>query len=253
MNKVQTGDPIQIRASTWNSFIDAAEYVKNLQADQSGGALKNGVHNGVVLLKNEEGILFSRFSAMVITDVLIRPDANEMEFAGKCPAFIGRKMTDAYEGYPYAVLLEPIDAGKIGHALLLGVTPALVSILDPEHKFAEPVSSSATGALQSAENGVARILWKAGDSGSQWCMLQLGGAGSGGGGTQDDRVILCKITGGNAQSGFSVSLFPNGKDQPSTGNGVLFAVELAVNAKLPAGSWVLGHKHMIAITGGNET
>ena len=40
MNKVQTGDPIQIRASTWNSFIDAAEYVKNLQADQSGGALK---------------------------------------------------------------------------------------------------------------------------------------------------------------------------------------------------------------------
>ena len=110
MNKVQTGDPIQIRASTWNSFIDAAEYVKNLQADQSGGALKNGVHNGVVLLKNEEGILFSRFSAMAITDVLIRPDANEMEFAGKCPAFIGRKMTDAYEGYPYAVLLGPCSS-----------------------------------------------------------------------------------------------------------------------------------------------
>ena len=253
MNKVQTGDPIQIKAATWNSFIDAAEYVKNLQSDQRGGPLSNGNSSGVVLLKNGESTLFPRFSAMAITDVLIRPDANEPEFTGKCPAFLGRKVTNAYEEYPYAVLLEPVDAGKIGRALLLGIVPAKVSILDPEHKFAEPVSSSATGALQSAENGVARILWKAGDSGSQWCMLQLGGAGSGGGGTQDDRVILCKITGGNAQSGFSVSLFPNGKDQPSTGNGVLFAVELAVNAELPAGSWVLGHKHMIAITGGNET
>ena len=42
MNKVQTGDPIQIKASTWNSFIDAAEYVKNLQSDQGGGPLRNG-------------------------------------------------------------------------------------------------------------------------------------------------------------------------------------------------------------------
>ena len=239
MNKVQTGDPIQIKAATWNSFIDAAEYVKNLQSDQRGGPLSNGNYSGVILLKNGESTLFPRFSTMAITDVLIRPDANEPEFTGKCPAFLGRKVTNAYEEYPYAVLLEPVDAGKIGHALLLGVTPALVSILDPEHKFAELVSGSATGALQSAENGVARILWKAGDSGNQWCMLQLGGAGSGGGGTQDDRVILCKITGGNAQSGFSVSLFPNGKDQPSTGNGVLFAVELAVNAELPASSFPL--------------
>ena len=52
MNKVKTGDPIQIKASTWNSFIDAAEYVKNLQSDQGGSPLKNGNYSGVVLLKN---------------------------------------------------------------------------------------------------------------------------------------------------------------------------------------------------------
>ena len=84
MNKVQTGDPIQIKAATWNSFIDAAEYVKNLQSDQGGGAFRNGNSSGVILLKNGESTLFPRFSAMAITDVLIRPDANEPEFTGKC-------------------------------------------------------------------------------------------------------------------------------------------------------------------------
>ena len=159
MNKVQTGDPIQIKAATWNSFIDAAEYVKNLQSDQCGGPLRNDNSSGVVLLKNGESTLFPRFSAMAITDVLIRPDANEPEFTGKCPAFLGRKVTNAYEEYPYAVLLEPVDAGKIGRALLLGIVPAKVNILDPEHKFAEPMIGNASGAMQSAENGVARILW----------------------------------------------------------------------------------------------
>ena len=131
MNKVKTGDPIQIKASTWNSFIDAAEYVKNLQSDQGGSPLKNGNYSGVVLLKNGESTLFPRFSAMAVADVLIRPEANEPEFTGRCPAFLGRKVTSAYEEYPYAVLLEPVDAGKIGRALLLGIVPAKVNILDP--------------------------------------------------------------------------------------------------------------------------
>ena len=95
MNKVKTSDPIQIKASTWNSFIDAAEYVKNLQSDQGGSPLKNGNYSGVVLLKNGESTLFPRFSAMAVADVLIRPEANEPEFTGRCPAFLGRKVTSA--------------------------------------------------------------------------------------------------------------------------------------------------------------
>jgi len=196
--------------------------------------------------------LFPRFSAMAITDVLIRPDANEPEFTGKCPAFLGRKVTNAYEEYPYAVLLEPVDAGKIGRALLLGIVPAKVSILDPEHKFAEPMIGNASGAMQSAENGVARILWKAGNTGTQWCMLQLGGAGSGGGGTED-KVFLCKVTGGSTGAGYNVQLFADGKDNASTGSGILYVAELALNSTIPAGSWIIGHRIAIQTTGGNET
>lgn len=251
MNKVQTGDPIQIKASTWNSFIDAAEYVKNLQSDQTGGVLKSSNHNGIVLLKNGESTLFPRFSAMAIADVLIRPDVNEQEFSGKCPAFLGRKVTTAYEEYPYAVLLEPVDAGKIGRALLLGIVPAKVSILDPDHKFAEPIVGNSAGAMQSAENGVARILWKAGNTGTQWCMLQLGGAGSGGG--TEDKVVLCKVTGGSTGAGYEVQIYADGKDNASTGSGILYVAELALNSTIPAGSWIIGHRIAIQTTGGNET
>ena len=91
MNKVQTGDPIQIKAATWNSFIDAAEYVKNLQSDQCGGPLSNGNYSGVVLLKNGESTLFPRFSAMAITDVLIRPDANNRNLPGSAWRFSGER------------------------------------------------------------------------------------------------------------------------------------------------------------------
>ena len=89
-----------------------------------------------------------------------------------------------------------------------------MSILDPEHKFAEPMVGNASGAMQSAENGVARILWKAGNTGTQWCMLQLGGAGSGGGGTED-KVVLCKVSGGSTGAGSMSSFLPRGKTMPA--------------------------------------
>lgn len=250
MNKVQTGDPIQIKASTWNSFIDAAEYVKNLQSDQRGGPLRNGNSSGVVLLKNGEGTLFPQFSALVLTDMLIKPSVNEKEFTGKTPAFLGRRMVENFAEYPYAILLEPIAPGKIGKALLLGVIPVKITILDADHKFAEPIPGSAAGAMQSADSGVARILWKAGNSGNQWCMLQLGGAGSGGG---DDRVTLCQVIGGSSDAGYTVTLYAEGKNSASTGRGILYVPELALNSTIPGGSWLIAHKASLKVTGGTET
>ena len=102
----------------------------------------------------------------------------------------------------------------------------------------------------SDSTGVARILWKAGGAGSQWCLLQLGGAGSGAGG---EKAYMCKVTGGNAQSGFSVQVYPNGRsDGASSFSSVLFVPDLALDSDLPAGTWIIGHKALLPATGGNE-
>lgn len=48
-------------------------------------------------------------------------------------------------------------------------------------------------------------------------------------------------------------LFAEGKDNASTGSGILYVAELALNSTIPAGSWIIGHRIAIQTTGGNET
>ena len=101
-----------------------------------------------------------------------------------------------------------------------------------------------------SETGVARILWKAGGSGLQWCVLQLGGAG---GGKADERVAMCKVTGGSAQSGYSVAVYPNGRsDEGGTESATLFVPDIALDADLPTGTWIIGHKALLPATGGDD-
>lgn len=66
-------------------------------------------------------------------------------------------------------------------------------------------------------------------------------------------VILARITSGNSKTGYTVSLYPDGKDQPSTGNGTLFLTELSADSELPVGSWILAHSYLVTETGGTES
>lgn len=250
ITKVQPGQEIEIAASTWNSFIDAANYVSSIQSDSSGNILKGGLGGGTILVRNGESSTFPQFSAMALGDILIKPATSLQEFKCRTPVFLGRKAVEANPPQPYAILLEPIASQKIGRALLLGLVPAQVSILDAEHQFAEPIPGSATGMMRSAETGVARIIWKGGNSGNQWCLLQLGGAGSG---NADDKVVMCKIVRGSNDAGYSVIVYAEGKESESTGEGILYMAELALNSTIPSGSWVIGHRTMLKMTGGNES
>ena len=175
MEKVRTGEQVSIKAATWNAFVDAANFVKEARQNRSANGVSSGLDVGIVRLKNGESTLYSRFSALVITGVCVTAETNEDEFTSCPPVFEGLKMTADREGKPYAVLLEPIEAGAIGRAMVLGVTPAKVVINASDEDYAVPKADSSTGALESSATGTARILWKAGGSGEQWCVLQLGG------------------------------------------------------------------------------
>ena len=166
------------------------------------------------------------------------------------PVFIGQKMTEEREGKPYAILLEPLAKDQIGRAMVLGIVPAKVTIQDADDQYAVPTPGSTTGALQSDSTGVARILWKAGGAGSQWCLLQLGGAGSGAGG---EKAYMCKVTGGSTRAGYQVTVYPNGRDDTSTTEtAVLYLPDLALDSELPSGAWLIGHKCALKATGGND-
>ena len=250
MEKVRSGEAVNIRASTWNAFVDAANWVREAKQNTLGAGVGSGIGGGIVPMKNMEDAAYPRFSALVITGVAVSPSANEDEFVSCPPVFEGQRMTSEREGMPYAVLLEPIEAGEIGRAMLLGLTPAKVIINSADDKYAVPKAGSDSGALESSATGVARILWKAGGSGTQWCVLQLGGAGGGG---SDERVAMCKVTGGSAQSGYRVSVYPNGRsDEGGTESATLFVPDIALDADLPTGTWIVGHKALLSATGGDD-
>ena len=251
MEKVKAGDSVVIRASTWNAFIDAANFTQQMKQNRLGYGLKSGNGFGIIPLKNCESQTYDRFSALVITGICITPDTNRDEFVS-CPAvFQGNKMTEDREDKPYAITLEPIQAGEIGRAMIMGITPAKVTVNDSEDGYAVPKAGSSSGEMESATTGVARILWKGSGSGSQWCILQLGGAGSGEGG---EKALMCKVTGGSATAGYQVTVYPNGRsDEGTVYSALLFLPDLALDADLPSGTWIIGHKCAIDSTGGNET
>ncbi|MBR0197171.1 MAG: hypothetical protein IJQ34_03465 [Kiritimatiellae bacterium] len=160
-------------------------------------------------------------------------------------------MTSDREGKPYAVLLEPIAAGEIGRAMVLGVTPAKVIINSTDEDYVVPKADSSTGALESSATGTARILWRAGGAGEQWCVLQLGGAGAG---QAEDKALMCKVTGGSATAGYRVTVYPNGRsDEGTTESALLFLPDVALNADIPTGTWIIGHRSAMSSTGGSET
>ncbi len=251
MEKVRQGEQVVIKASTWNGFVDAANWVKEAKQNSLGVGIKSGIGGGIVPMKNMEETAYPRFSALVITGVAVSPSANEDEFVSCPTVFEGQKMTTEREDMPYAILLEPIEPGEIGRAMLLGLTPAKVSIKSAEDQYAVPKANSEDGALESSETGVARILWKAGGSGLQWCVLQLGGAG---GGKPDEKVAMCKVTGGSSQSGYTVKVYPNGRSETGgySYDSTLFVPDIALDSDLPSGTWIIGHKALLPATGGDD-
>jgi hypothetical protein len=101
------------------------------------------------------------------------------------PVFSMGTLTDAC---PFVIALKSAkSAGQKIPAVASGVAPALVNVSDEAHMFADVLS----GALVSAESGYARIIWKAGTSGEQWCLLAL--PATAGGSTLDDGTAAHQV------------------------------------------------------------
>lgn len=170
-------------AEDQNAFIDAALDYKNRQNNMRPGA-GNAPRQGLVWIKNGESKDLSPFVAVTLPSLAMKIEADGKPLIGGAePIFNGKLPTkDDKEDTPFAVLVDPLPKGKIARAAVSGATLAKVNIGNKDHKFSVVAESAgSTGAsLKSAKTGGARILWKAGESGEQWCILLLG-AGSGDG------------------------------------------------------------------------
>jgi hypothetical protein len=199
LKKVRPGDPLNYPAATHNAFIDAANWVRSKQLNQSSGPSVTEADPCVVLVKNGTGDDLGRFAVLTLGDPLILHSdsadgfAERVTFAGDTP--------DADTPGKFCITIEPIADGDCGRAVVMGAIQVQIDVTDADHKFAD-VSDGDTDKLKSGGSGAAQIIWKETGTGTKWAIVRLGATGNQifmvkvykDGGTAGDQTHACSFT-----------------------------------------------------------
>ncbi len=171
LKKVRTGEKLVIPAATFNTMIDAARDFKRRQQNRASTGQAYFHQTGIVLVANNSGGDRNRFDVLGVTEPIIRPEDNPIEFTRR-PTFRGVRPTASHKGR-FVVLLEPVKDGHIAHAVIAGVTVARVRVDFADDPCCD-VTPDKHGFLQTCLDGSAQILWKQRDSGTCWAIVRLG-------------------------------------------------------------------------------
>ena len=159
--KVQAGQPLEIPAAAWNAMLEVAGIVASERRD--GGASPLGAHrsSGIVPIKNYSTTPRARFDVLGISNVVFDP-ATKPEGFENHPALVGVTPSVPTHLGRFAILLEPLaadpfapDRGAIGLALVRGVCPVKLHVLNAAHQYAD-VADGAAGSLTTGQTGAAR-------------------------------------------------------------------------------------------------
>ena len=75
MEKVHQGEAVNIKAATWNSFLDAADFARRARRLVGAQAVPSGFGGNMVYVRNKCGETIPRFGAVVLADAVIPHDA----------------------------------------------------------------------------------------------------------------------------------------------------------------------------------
>lgn len=172
LRKVTTGEPVQIKATTWNAFVDAAIYTK--QQQRAGGVpIASGTEYPAttVLVRNNTGSDLSAYAVVGISGPIILPSDNEDEFKQRSGWTVVTPTADHVGSF--LVTAESIPAGEMGIAYSGGVVPVLCQV-DNTHMDRADVNAGNSSKLIAGFHGAAQILWKAGTGTSVWTAIRMG-------------------------------------------------------------------------------
>jgi len=183
MKKVRPGQPLEVPAGTFNTFIDTAQAHLDRTRGKGEGQLPGGVwsnsDSGRILVRNDSGALVDRFGILGVDDIVIAESDNSDQFKSS-PALsvITPAVPDHSENF--VVLAEPlrheaeVADRPIGVAVIDGVTVAQVDVQDADHNFAVVVAGQTTK-FASAADGAVKIVYKESGTGDKWAVVRLGG------------------------------------------------------------------------------
>jgi hypothetical protein len=173
-NKVAAGQPFRPSARQWNDFVDAARTLQNSELNQGFDVDLPEHSQTKILIKNESGAALRRFSIVALGEPWKTPDEDlpqfkrQIVFRGVAPLY--DECTEPKN--PFAILLEPLQPGGVGEAVIAGVSVAQVNVVREFDPFAEVEPGNLTS-LRSVPHGRTRILWKEPGTGLKWCVVRI--------------------------------------------------------------------------------
>lgn len=170
-HRVQSGDRLEgIPAATWNSFVDAAAWVRSQRNVSVSADQWRPTPGGTVKIRNDSGADVERFGIMKLNGVVISREENSRAFKNQ-PVLIGEAT-----GTPpqtFVVAQRPILEDKIGLCMIAGVTPVQIDVIEANDEWADVISADSTK-LRSQPFGSAKILYKEAGTGTKWGYVLLG-------------------------------------------------------------------------------
>lgn len=165
---VQAGDPLQIEARIWNRLVSLLGARGQLGAERLPSPVTGA---DVIRVRNDTGSALSAYHVVGVGAPEITPTLNLEQFQRSLIFSGGAPASGAF-----AVVLEPIPAGEIGRAVVSGVVPVQLDVSaaadSAGHVRAEADAGDAT-ALDLAQSGSARVLWRESGSGTKWALVRL--------------------------------------------------------------------------------
>lgn len=176
-SNVQPGDPLDFPADLRNDLVEMLQHWRGARYNLQAGRPELLTNLVRCKIKNSSGADRDRYSILGIDDALIEPsdDLAHLQNLPE-PLFDGKTPLVADHLGKWALLLEPIKAGKIGRAAIGGCLLAELNVPGGStypHPYAD-ISNSST-VLTSNWYGAAEILagpWTY--SGKRWAYVRIG-------------------------------------------------------------------------------
>ena len=172
--KAKAGQPFRPSARDWNEFVDTARSLQTgkLNVDFDGELPEHSQTK--VLVKNQSGNRLDRFSILALGEPWRKPEDDLPQFKRQI-VFLG-EIPQQHEckdpKHPFVILLEPLQPGGIGEAVLAGIVIAQVEVIREIDLYAEVVQGNTTS-LRTSPHGRSRILWKEPGLGLKWSVVRL--------------------------------------------------------------------------------
>ena len=171
-SRPEPGQALVVHANEYGDAIQAGRQLR-----QNGGELPgmaSGPAGTQVIVENTTGATVDEYSALGITGLIYDPTSiTDLGQSARGLFMTGAAIDADAQRDQLVITQEPIPAGGLGRAVMVGATLARVDVQDEADGYA--LAQDGSGELKSNPNGGAAILAKGSGTGVVWAWVDLTG------------------------------------------------------------------------------